>query len=280
VQHGAVGPRLLVSFAALTTACGTGRIAESADDQPDAAPIAVTRCDLMPATNHPPLEAIKKLATTHDEVRILVYGQSISAQEWWLAVEDWLHQTYPEGNLVMENHARGACSSECLVGRESWADSKTENRLPGDVFAWHPDLVLFHVYGGDEDYAYVVKGFAEGCSAFDDHPAATAHCRPDQQVPDYQKREVLLQTDHRQTWSYPLTPDGENGRIHDEEVIPGLARQYGFAYADIWHEWADYLDTHGRDPEAFLADGLHLNDQGNALMAALIERDLCYRPAP
>jgi len=252
------------------------------DDPPDAGPTALGMCgDVAPATNHEPFAAIRRLATTHDEVRILVWGQSISAQDWWLEVRDWLRTTYPDGNLVMENHSRGACSSECLVGRYDWfTDGVTENRLPGDVYAWHPDLILFNVYGSDDDYAYVIKGFAQGCRAFDDHPASTAHCRPDQIVADHRKPEVLLQTDHRLPSNFPITPEEEFQRYHNEELIPMLASTYGFAVGDIWRGWGAYLEAHGDRPSEYLEDGLHLNERGNALMASLIKRDLCYRPAP
>src|SRR5690349_145543 len=43
---------------------------------------------VTPATHHLPFEAIKRLATTREEVRILVYGQSISAQDWWFEVRN------------------------------------------------------------------------------------------------------------------------------------------------------------------------------------------------
>ncbi len=237
--------------------------------------------DITPATNHAPFEAIRRLATTRDEVRILVYGQSISQQTWWMQVRDWLKTTYPSGNLVMESHARGACSSECLVGREAWfTDGLTENRLPSDVYAWNPHLILFNVYGGDEDYEYIAKGFVQGCSAFKDHPIATAQCRADQTFPNYRPPEVLLQTDHRLPASYPLTPDADNLKMHNEVFIPDLAKRLNVSWADVWTKWGAYLDTHGRDPSAFLEDGLHLNDRGNVLMASLVEQDLCYKPLP
>jgi hypothetical protein len=271
----------LAMLVSIVGACGSAPAATPDGPPPDGAPAGAMRCgDIVAATNHPTFAAIKKLATTHDEVRIAVWGQSISTQDWWWQVRDWLRTTYPGGNLVMETHARGSCSSECLVGREGWfTDGVTENREPGDIHAFHPDLVLFNVYGGEDDYAYLVKGFAQGCSAFDDHPIDTAHCRPDQIVADYQKPEVLLQTDHRLPSNYPVIgPADEFQRVHNEMFIQDQATKYGFAVGDVWKGWGAYLDSHGGDPSAFLEDGLHLNDAGNRLMASLIERDLCYQP--
>lgn len=235
--------------------------------------------DVPPATNHPAFEAIKRLATTKEEVRILVYGQSIALQDWWMQVRDWLKKTYPAGNLVMESHGRGACSSECLAGAESWfTDGKTENRLPADVYAWRPDLVLFNVYGGEGDYTYVAKGLVDGCSAFDTHPVATAHCRPDQVFPGYRRPEVLLQTDHRLPGTYPDVD--VNLKNHNEVFIPDLAKGLGVSWGDVWTKWGAWLDAHERDASVYLADGLHLNDRGNVLMSSLVEQDLCYRPEP
>lgn len=111
---------------------------------------------MVPA-DHPPFKAIERQATTGDEVRILVYGQSISEQSWWSATKSWLEQQYPNGNLVMEEHARGGCSSACLVGHEPWfLDGQQHNRLAEDVFSWKPDLVIFHVYGDHVDYGYIM----------------------------------------------------------------------------------------------------------------------------
>ena len=118
-----------------------------------------TTCGDVVAADHPAFEAIKKLATTDEEVRVLVYGQSISEQAWWRDTKRWLEETYPNGKLVMEEHARGGCSSQCLIGHVPWhQDGAQYNRLPADVFAWKPELVIFHVYGDHIDYGYLMMG--------------------------------------------------------------------------------------------------------------------------
>src|SRR5687768_12413129 len=40
-------------------------------------------------------------------VKILVYGQSISEQRWWLEVKKDLLDRFPHANLIMENKAIG-----------------------------------------------------------------------------------------------------------------------------------------------------------------------------
>ena len=78
-------------------------------------------------------------------VRILVYGQSISAQDWWLEVSRDLKERFPNANIVMENRAIGGFSTQYLF--------KT---VEADVASFYPDLVLLHIYGSDKYYDSVL----------------------------------------------------------------------------------------------------------------------------
>jgi hypothetical protein len=233
-----------------------------------------------------PPEAIRRLATTGEEVRILVYGQSVSDQPWWLMVRDWLRAQYPRGNLVMEQHARGGCAAQCLIGRDPWfIDHRTVNRVPGDVFAWRPDLIIFNVYGRHDDYDTLIAGFRQGCAAFDDHPAATARCPAAERHPDYRPAEVLLQTynwmeDQHLAVLPPLPPipDGEWDHWMATVWIPGVARKHGVFLARIWEPWGEYLQANHLPARALIPDGEYLTDAGNQLMARLTEAALCYVP--
>jgi hypothetical protein len=79
-------------------------------------------------------------------VKILVYGQSISVQEWWLEVKRDIMERFPNANIIMENKAIGGFSSSLLV--------KT---VEMDVSSFYPDLVLFHVYGDQHNYEAILK---------------------------------------------------------------------------------------------------------------------------
>ena len=68
-------------------------------------------------------------------VKILVYGQSLSEQDWWLKVKENLKNRFPDANLIMENKAIGGFASQILV--------KTMER---DLLDFYPDLVIFHVF--------------------------------------------------------------------------------------------------------------------------------------
>jgi hypothetical protein len=106
------------------------------------------------------------LATSTPEkrntVKILVYGQSISEQEWWLEVKRDIIQRFPNANIIMENKAIGGFSTSLLV--------KT---VEMDVSSFYPDLVLFHVYGDQKNYEAIIETMRRRTAA-----------------------EIVLQTDH------------------------------------------------------------------------------------
>jgi hypothetical protein len=95
-------------------------------------------------------------------VKLLVYGQSISVQDWWLEVKRDIIERFPNAHIIMENKAIGGFSSSLLV--------KT---VEMDVSSFYPDLVLFHVYGDQHNYEAIIKTIRSRTVA-----------------------EVVLQTDH------------------------------------------------------------------------------------
>jgi len=84
-------------------------------------------------------------AQERNTVKILVYGQSISAQDWWLEVKNHIQDKYPNANLIMENRAIGGFASQLLF--------KT---VEMDVSTFYPDLVLLHIYGDHNYYDTVL----------------------------------------------------------------------------------------------------------------------------
>jgi hypothetical protein len=271
-----------------------GAPAPDAKEAPDGLPAggdsgpALGCGDIMPIPGLAPFEAIKRLATTSQEVRILVYGQSDDEQPWWTLVRDWIKAQYPRGNLVMEEHARGACSSPCLIGRGPWVvDRLTENRVPDDVFAWRPDLMLFSVFGRQDDYETLVDGFKNGCVAFDSHPSPTAHCKANARFPGYVAPELLLHSYYRYedivyNGPPPIPPPLNDAARFDWWMatfwMPSVAKKFGAVFEPTWEHWTDYLQTNHIKAMDLLPDGENLTDAGNNLMARLIERYLCYVP--
>jgi len=82
---------------------------------------------------------------TPNTVKILVYGQSISVQDWWKEVKTTIQNRFPNANLIMENKAIGGFASQMLC--------KT---VEMDVSTFYPDLVLLHIYGSNQLYDSVL----------------------------------------------------------------------------------------------------------------------------
>jgi hypothetical protein len=259
----------------------------------DASQPAAGDCGDVVAAEHPAFAAIKRLASTREEVRVLVYGQSISMQAWWSKTQRWLQQTYPDGKLVMENHAHGGCSSQCLIGHEAYYLDKSQyNRLPEDVFAWKPDLIIFHVYGDSVDYGFIMQAFSEGCAAFDDYrtydgkDVPQVHCTEAQRAlsAGYTKPEVLVQNDFVIS-ATPMdcparpTPDQWDCYMNDV-VIPENVSRYMYRLQDNFRGFPGYIAAHGLDPRALImADDTHLTEPaGTDVMFALTVPHLCYKP--
>ncbi|MEZ2276536.1 MAG: hypothetical protein ACBR12_06435 [Microcoleus sp.] len=78
-------------------------------------------------------------------VRILFYGQSITKQDWWQDVANDIRKRFPDADLTIENRAIGGFAAGLLI-------RPSEH----DLYPFYPDLVIFHVYGGDEDYEAII----------------------------------------------------------------------------------------------------------------------------
>ena len=192
----------------------------------------------------------KSTPTHHNTVKVLVYGQSISEQKWWELVRDDLKKRFPDADLVMENRAIGGFASQLLV-----------NTVQHDVYTFYPDLVIFHVYGADEQYRQIIGGIRKNTAA-----------------------EVLIQKDHiAANWPDPkATPQTNKGAWWDnymnDMVLPSTAEKYQCGIVDIRSAWMKYLKDNNLQPPALLRDGVHLNDDGCVVMAAFIDQYLVYRP--
>ena len=184
-----------------------------------------------------------------NRVRILFYGQSITEQEWWHQVADDLRSRFPHADLVIENRAIGGFPSQRLV--------KTAEH---DVFAFYPDLVIFHVYGANQPYEAIIRSIRSRTTA-----------------------EVLIQSDHA-----AVIPPATISRWKDKGAwwddwmnhtfLPRMAARYGCGLVDIRTDWVRYLKTNHLPPSALLLDDIHLNPAGCNLMARLVERYLVVQP--
>lgn len=188
--------------------------------------------------------------TERRQVRILFYGQSITQQDWWQDVAQDLKQRFPYADLIIENRAIGGFSSPILI-------RPSEH----DLYPFYPDLLIFHVYGGDEDYEAIIANVRRRTAS-----------------------EILLHSDHIDWVPTGNSDDPEQVKryewhnTHSTKWLPELADKYGCEIAEIRAPWLRYLQDNHLQPKQLLIDGIHLNDWGNFLLAALIKPHLRYNP--
>ena len=174
-------------------------------------------------------------------IRILVYGQSISVQDWWKEVKTYFENKYPTAAITFMNKAIGGFSAERL-----------KLTVANDVVSFYPDLILFHDYGNEEDYEKIIRVIRSKTTA-----------------------DIAIQTDHMAL---------QNQEWHDRHNniwLPGLCRKYGLALVDVRKYWKLYLKENKLEIKDLLTDGVHLNEQGNYVMAAIIKNyfdNLLYVP--
>jgi hypothetical protein len=195
------------------------------------------------------------LATSTPEhrhpVRILFYGQSITKQKWWIDVANDLKKRFPNADLIIENRAIGGFAAPILI-----------RPAEHDLYPFYPDLTIFHVYGGDEDFEAIVANLRRRTTS-----------------------EMAFHSDHI-TW----LPTGTNADTpeklrtyewHNYHSIHGLrkiADKYGCELIEIRQAWKQYLKDNHLQPKDLLSDDVHLNERGNFLLASLVKPHLRYNP--
>ena len=188
------------------------------------------------------------LATSTPEkrhtVRILFYGQSITRSMWTELVTEDLRRRFPHADIVAKNLAIGGFASQLL--------SQT---VDNDIALFNPDLIIFHVYGAHAQYEQIVAAFRSRTAA-----------------------QVALQTDHLTAKPGPRVPDGRWTGFMNGSLVPAVAARYGCQHLFIREPWRQYVIANDLEPKELLADGVHLNEQGDRLMADLVGRQLVYRP--
>jgi len=196
--------------------------------------------------------SMSRLATStpqdRHQVRILFYGQSIVASKKWTdAVVADLRERFPDADIVYENRAIGGFSSQYLV-----------HAAEADVFPFHPDLIIFHVYGAHNDYQRLIHKFRSRTTA-----------------------EVAIVTDHLGSKEFDgneVLDPGDWKTFMRGTMVPRVADAYDAQLIDITTPWIRYLKTHQLPSQALLKDGVHPNDHGCFLMSRLVARELVHRP--
>jgi hypothetical protein len=177
-------------------------------------------------------------------VRVLFYGQSITAQAWTQILSKQLSQRYPTAKFEFRNAAIGGYGSNVLI--------RTADH---DLYPWYPDLLFFHVYGPMEQYEEIVKRVRERTSA-----------------------EIVIWTSHINIVS-PAQPDKiETSHDARAEKIRAVAPKHDCLLIDLREKWRKYLADNGLAAKDLLSDSVHLNPKGCDLYARLIGEELIRDP--
>lgn len=182
-------------------------------------------------------------------VRILFYGQSITTRSWTDRVVADLRSRFPLAAIEADNRALGGFASQLLVRTAEY-----------DLYPCYPDLVIIQVYGD--------------------------HLKYEEMVAETRRRttsEILMLNDHVPAAGVEdVSGKDFNDWPWDQKMnrrfLPAIADKYGCGLLDIRGRWLDYLEDNELEPSALLKDNVHLNEHGEALMAALVSR--AFQPAP
>ncbi len=177
-------------------------------------------------------------------VRVLFYGQSITAQPWTRILQKQLAERYPTARFEFRNAAIGGYVSSVLI-----------RTAEHDLYPWYPDLLFFHVYGPMDKYEEIVRRVRERTSA-----------------------EIVLWTSHLNSLSRDK-PNEVNTR-HDAraEEIQAVAPKYNCLLIDLREKWRKHLADTGLGVKDLLSDVVHLNPKGCELYARLIGEELVRLP--
>jgi len=187
-------------------------------------------------------------------VRVLFYGQSITAGPWTAAVARDLRARFPFADLHVENRTLLGFTADYLV-----------RTAEADLYPAYPDLVIFHVYGPPAEYEAIIRRVRERTTA--DILHATDHLTPihadsADETPDPAK----------------LTAAANPHRWQNHVFYPDLSRRYGTELADVRGLWRQYLRDHKLRVEDLNGDPIHPNAHGDYLMAEIVKAHLRHRP--
>jgi len=196
-------------------------------------------------------------------VRVLFYGQSITEQGWWKTLTKYLEMSYPGTPLVIENRAIGGHASDRLV--------KTAE---ADLYSFNPDLVIFHVYGSHKSYESIIRRVRERTTA--DVMIATDHIVDDEELTEETDSKTL------RLWRWTRWASwlwgGHNSLTWaawtNYAFLPAISNEYGVELVDVRTSWKEYLKQNNLKAHELLADSVHLNTQGEYLMAEILKRYL------
>ncbi len=205
-----------------------------------------------------------KISAAEDSKRpfkIVFYGQSIIEKSWWKSTANAIQAQYPNVKFEITNKAIGAHTAERLV-----------RLVDDDVIALHPDLVIFQVYGEQEPYEEIIKKIKFGTDSeiliATDHIGAFDDVNEETNPKYLFRRNVFKQLHNKLLQNAPKA----NWIAWKNYVfLPYLSKKYDVALIDVRSAWKEYLIKNHLKQRDLLIDDIHLNADGNRVMASIYE---------
>lgn len=170
-------------------------------------------------------------------IKIVIYGQSIVASVVFTEeLTKMLNKKFPYADITIENKAIGGFGGDRII-----------RTAEHDVYYSCPDLIIFHVYGGENgDLDKLFFNFRK-----------------------YTTADILLLNHHL---------DNNGPGINEEayKYIRYIANKYNCELVNVTNEWSQYVKEYGLNVTDLLRDNIHPNRNGNQLLVKLIERHLKY----
>lgn len=176
----------------------------------------------------------------HIPVKIMIYGQSITGSTVFTEqITKYIKEKFPYAAVTIENKAIGGFTAEHIL-----------RTAAADLYPAYPDLIIFHVYGGDK------TGELEQLFT---------------NIRRYTTSDILLMSHH-------LNASQTKTDEIQAKYLRYIAAKYNCELADIATEWPQYLEKNHMKPTDLLRDGVHPNRNGNWLLAQLVGRHIRYNP--
>lgn len=186
------------------------------------------------------------------KVKILFYGQSIIAGLDTESIVENLEEKFPHAQIEYSNKAIGGFIAPRLV-----------RTAEHDLYPTYPDLVVFHVYKGEDSGALeeIIRSIRAKTTS-----------------------EIML-LNHHVAWH--SNPDSLRIKTRRDEQasdhIRFLAQKYSCELVDISQSWNKFLEKHkDYSVNNFMGDevrsNVHPNKKGNALLEKLILRHFQFNP--
>jgi hypothetical protein len=176
----------------------------------------------------------------HRPLNVLIYGQSIvQSQAFTEELETQLKAKFPYADISVTNKCIGGFGGERLI-----------RTAVHDVYPRDPDLIVFHVYGG-ERHGELEQLFSN--------------------IRRYTTAEVLLLNHH-------LDNNRETINKAPFSYFRYIANKYNLELVDVSTEWVKYLFENEYKKMDLLRDHVHTNRHGAWLMASLVVRHLRFNP--